>query len=375
MKITSLQENLKQGLNFVSHVAGKNINLPILNNVLIKTQEGKILIISTDLEIGIVATVRGKVEEEGEFTVDAKVFSEYVSLLPNKKIDIELKELSLEVKSENYKTIIKGQSAEEYPLIPQIDRDCFYKVDIDEFKKALSQVIFAVSTSETRMELSGVLFTFANDKLVLAATDSFRLAEKTINIKTNGVTDNKIIVPAKTLQEIIRILSALKKEEIDADKKEITFYVTENQILFCFENIELISRLIEGQYPDYRQIIPLNSETQALISKPELIRAVKAGSIFSKNGINDINLDFLEEKNVVVVSATSGQVGENITELNSNIKGKDNGVVMNYRFLLDGVNNINSENVLIEIINSSTPCLLKPEKDDSYLYVIMPIKQ
>lgn len=375
MKISSLQENLKQGLNFVSHIAGKNVNLPILNNVLIKTQDGKILITSTDLEIGIVATIRGKVDEEGEFTVDAKVISEYVALLPNKKIDIELKELSLEVQSDNYKTVIKGQSAEEYPLIPQVEREDFYKIDVDEFKKALSQVIFAVSVSETRMELSGVLFSFEKDKLVLAATDSFRLAEKTIGVKTNAANDKKIIVPAKTLQEVIRILSALKKEEIDADKKEITFYITENQILFCFENIELISRLIDGQYPDYKQIIPLNSETQAIVNKQELIRAVKAGSIFSKNGINDINLDFLESKGLVVISATSGQVGENITELSASVKGKDNGVVMNYRFLLDGINNLNSENVVIEIINSSTPCLLRPEKDSSYLYVVMPIKQ
>jgi DNA polymerase III subunit beta len=375
MKISSLQENLKQGLYFVGHIAGKNVNLPILNNILIKTTEGKIQLITTDLEIGIIATVRGKVEKEGEFTVDSKVVTEYISLLPNKKIDIEQKDLSLEIKCDNYKTIIKGQSADDYPLIPQIEKSNFYKAEVEDFRQALSQVIFSVSTSETRPELTGVLFNLANGELTMAATDSFRLAEKTIKIKTNGSQDLKAIVPAKTLQEVIRILSGFKKETVDSEKKEITFYITENQIMFCLENIELVSRLIEGQYPDYKQIIPVSAETKIILNKSELSRAVKAGSIFSKTGINDINLDFPEKKKKMVVTAASGQVGENVVELDADINGKDNGVVVNYRFLLDGLNNINSENIKIEIINNSTPCILRPEKDDSYLYVIMPIKQ
>jgi DNA polymerase-3 subunit beta len=377
MKISTLQENFKNGLFVVSHIAGKNINLPILNNVMIEAKEKNIRLITTDLEIGIKCLVRGKIEQGGSFTVDSKIISEYISLLPNKKIDIEKKENKLLIKSENYKTNIKGQEADEFPLIPKIDRKTYYKINTDDFKKALSQVIFAVSTNETRIELSGVLFNFNKNKLILAATDSYRLAEKEINITTNTekTSEKSIIVPAKTLQELIRILSGIKEEAISEESKEIQFYISENQILFVIGHIELVSRIIEGQYPDYKQIIPAGSETNSTINRSELIRAVKASAIFSKTGINDINLDFPLGKKKVIVSSASGQTGENTTELDATVNGKDNGLVVNYRYLLDGLNNMDSENVKLEVTNGNTPCVIKPEKEEGYLYIIMPIKQ
>ena len=182
MKLTSLQENLKSGLVAVSHIAGKNVNLPILNNILIDASDGNIKLVSTDLEIGITAKVRGKVEKEGVFTVDSKVITDFVSLLPNQKVELSLKDNELAVVSDNYKTKIKGQSAEEYPLIPQVEKNGSYKVDPDEFRQALQQVIFAVSNSENRIELNGVLFNFSNGNLIIAATDSYRLAEKKIQV-------------------------------------------------------------------------------------------------------------------------------------------------------------------------------------------------
>ena len=373
MKITTLQENLKSGLFFTSHIAGKNVNLPILNNVMIKAKSGTIKLITTDLEVGIVATIRGKVEKEGSFTVDAKIISEYISLLPNQKVEIAKKDNSLFIKSENYKTIIKGQEAEEFPLIPQVDRKYYYRADAVELRQALSQVVFAVSNNETRIELSGVLFSFNKETLTLAATDSYRLAEKTISIFTNSENSRQIIVPAKTLQELTRILSALSMD--GEEKTEVNFYISENQILFAVGPIELVSRLIEGQYPDYKQIIPTTAKTTAIINRVELARAIKAAAIFSKSGINDINLDFPLGKNKVTITSASGQVGENIINLQANVNGQDNGIAINYRYLLDGVNIIDSENVRLEIINSSTPCLVKPEKDKSFLYVVMPIKQ
>ena len=375
MKITSLQENLKSGLFFVSHIAGKNVNLPILNNIMIEAKNKNIKLITTDLEIGIVVTVRGKVETDGVYTVDSKILTEYISLLPNKKIDIQKKETKLIIKCDNYKTTIKGQGADEFPLIPKVEKKEYYKLKPDELKKALSQVIFAVSSSETRIELSGVLFDFNKDTLTIAATDSYRLAEKSLKIETNGSKDKKIIIPAKTLQEVIRILSAIKSEEVSEKEEKIEIYVSENQILFSIGNIELVSRLIEGQYPDYKQIIPTNQETSIKINKSEFTRSIKAASIFSKTGINDINMDFPVGKNKAIISSASTQIGENTSELDARITGKDNGIVVNFRYLLDGINNIDSEDVKIEIINNSTPCILRPENDDSYLYVIMPIKQ
>ncbi len=281
MKISSLQENLKNGLLTVSHIASKNINLPILNNIMIEAKQGNIKLITTNLETGITTQIRGKIEKEGVYTVDSKTISDYVALLPNNKIDIEEKENKLIIKTDNYKTAIKGQVADEFPLIPVVEKKEYYKTKLNDFKKAISQVVFAVSTSETRMELSGVLFDFNKEKLIMAATDSYRLTEKEVKISTNSENGRKIIVPAKTLQELLRILSGMKGENINEEGGEIIFYISENQILFTIENTELISRLIEGQYPDYKQIIPDNSETSVLVNKNELLRAVKASSIFS----------------------------------------------------------------------------------------------
>jgi DNA polymerase III subunit beta len=375
MKVTSLQENLKSGLFITSHIAGKNINLPILNNVLIEAKEGNIKLITTDLEIGITCTIRGKIEKEGVFTVDSKIISDFIALLPNKKIELERKDNSLLVKSENYNTIVRGQAADEYPLIPKVEKKEVYKAEINEFKKALSQVIFAVASSETRAELTGVLFHFSDSKLILAATDSYRLAEKEIKINSNAKEEKKVIIPAKTLQELIRIISAIRNENLAEENTEIEFCLTDNQVLFSLGNTELISRLIEGQYPDYRQIIPNKSETTAAISREELVRAVKAAALFSKSGINDINLDFPLGKNKIIISSASSQAGENITDLDAVVNGKDNGIVVNYRYLLDGINNIDGDNIKINIIDGNTPCVIKGEKDESYVYIIMPIKQ
>jgi DNA polymerase III subunit beta len=375
MKVTSLQENLKSGLFITSHIAGKNINLPILNNVLIEAKEGNIKLITTDLEIGITCTIRGKIEKEGVFTVDSKIISDFIALLPNKKIELERKENSLLVKSENYNTVVRGQAADEYPLIPKVEKKEVYKAEINEFKKALSQVIFAVASSETRAELTGVLFHFSDSKLILAATDSYRLAEKEIKINSNAKEEKKVIIPAKTLQELIRIISAIRNENLAEENTEIEFCLTDNQVLFSLGNTELISRLIEGQYPDYRQIIPNKSETTAAISREELVRAVKAAALFSKSGINDINLDFPLGKNKIIISSASSQAGENITDLDAVVNGKDNGIVVNYRYLLDGINNIDGDNIKINIIDGNTPCVIKGEKDESYVYIIMPIKQ
>ncbi len=378
MRISSLQKNLKQGLLVVSHITGKNSTLPILNNILIEAKNGNIKLVTTNLEIGIVYSVRGKVEEDGVFTVDSRVVSDYISLLPNKKIDIKKDEKYLIVETENYKTKILGQEAEEFPLIPSIEKDYFYKVNAGEFKEALSQVIFAVSTSETRIELSGVLFIFNEGKLSIVSTDSYRLAEREIDVEVSIKNDNigKIIVPAKTIQEVIRILSGVRDGDVvEDDMKDVRFYISENQIMFNFGPVELISRLIEGQYPDYKQIIPNTNKTRAVINKNELVRAIKMASLFSKAGINDVNLDFPKGKNAVIISSVSGQTGENITELSADVGGDDNGVVVNYRYFLDGLNNFDSENVLIEVIDNNTPCILRPEKKTGCLYLIMPINQ
>jgi DNA polymerase-3 subunit beta len=377
MHFISLQENLKRGLNIVGHITTKNVNLPILNNILVKAEDGNIELVSTNLEIGISYQIRGKIEADGQFTIDSKLITEYVNLLNNgEKVDVEEKNGELKVECGNYKTKIKGESAKEFPLIPTIPKTNYYSCKTSELKKALTGVIGAVSMSENRVELTGVLFSFNENKLSLAATDSYRLAEKELNIKSSNpvemTEEHKVIVPSKTAQELLRILSNFNDDGLE-EETEIKFYLAENQILFTIDSVNLISRLINGHYPDYKQIIPTQSKTEILVERQELTRAVKAAALFSKTGINDINLKFT--KNKIIISAFSGASGESQIEVEADISGDSNEIMFNYRYLLDGLNNISDNQVRINILDSNTPCVLKPEKENDYLYIIMPIRQ
>lgn len=382
MKISCTQENLNQGLFIVSHLAAKNITLPILNNILIQATDNSIRLSATNLEIGVSCLVRGKVEAEGDFTVQSRLLADYVSLLPKERIDIEtpkedVADQSLKIKCKNHSTKIKGQAATDFPVIPQVERTGAYVVGHENFRQALSQVVFAVSVSETRPEINGVFFNFQDSKLVMAATDSYRLAEKTIGLtKKSSGEGKKIIVPAKTLQELQRILGSFKDPASISDVEDIEIYVSDNQILFVLGNIELISRLVEGQYPDYQQIIPQTSKTKSVADTSELIKATKTAGLFTRSGIYDVKLEFLPDKNEVVVSSTNTQLGENISQIHSLTEGDTNNTVLNYRYLLDGLQNIDSDKVEIGLVDGGNPCILRPSGgSQDYLYIIMPIKQ
>lgn len=371
MQFISLQENLKKGLVTVGHTTSKNINLPILNNVLIKAYSGEIEFISTNLEIGVNCKIRGKVDKEGEFTVNSRIFTDYINLLKsNEKVLVKLEDNDLIIESGDYKTKIKGEDSKEFPLIPSIDSNNIFSFPINVFKKALNSVIFSVSNSENRLELTGVLFSFSNNKLELVATDSYRLAENIINIE-NSEADFKIIIPSKTIQEVLRILNNSPEDE---DNNKINISFSDNQVLFSFNSTSLISRLINGNYPDYKQIIPTNEKTTAVIDKNELLRAVKAASLFSKNGINDILLQF--KKNQLTISSFSSASGESKIKIKAKIKGEENNeITINYRYLIDGLNNIEAQEIEMLIINDNSPCLIRSKESEDYLYIVMPIRQ
>ncbi len=374
MKFITIKENLKQGLAIVSHLTTKNINLPILNNILIKAKKEGIELISTNLEISIEHFLRGKIEKEGEFTVDSRLINEYISLLPDEKVEIETVNDDLKIKGINYKTKIKGQTANDFPVLPKNENKDNYSLNINEFKNALSNVVFSVANNDNRVELSGIFFSFKNNSLTLVGTDSYRLSEKTIKY-TNISTDNEksVIVPAKTAQELIRILGNIKTEEQLENNEEIKIYLNENQIFFSFGSTKLTSRIIIGNYPDYKQIIPQKEKTITIINKEALIKAVKTAGLFSKTGINDIGLTF--KKNKITIFSSSSQTGENFIELDSEIKGEDNEIFVNYKYLLEGLNNINSNNIIIKITDNNTPCIIQPEEKDNFLYLVMPIRQ
>lgn len=372
MKFICLQENLKKGLAVVSHINNKNINLPILNNILIRANDSGIELISTNLEIGITHQLRGKVEELGETTIDAKIISDYVNLLPSEKVEFKESDNESSLKCENYKTKIKGESTKEFPLIPVIDREHYSEFNIFDFRKALNSVAFAVANNDNRLELSGVLFEFSENYLTMVATDSYRLAERRISLKGGNINSGRVIVPARTVQEILRIISGLSADAQSIESDLVKIYLSDNQILFALDSVELISRLINGQYPDYKQIIPDKYKTEANVKRQELLRAIKASSIFSKTGIYDISLVF--KKGLINVYSSSGQSGESSIDLSADVSGEDNDITVNYRYLLDGLNINEGEFITLRVINNNTPCALSSQEESDYLYIVMPIR-
>ncbi|MFA5127077.1 MAG: DNA polymerase III subunit beta [Patescibacteria group bacterium] len=367
MKIVCTQENLNKGLGLVSHIANKNSNLPILNNVLLKADKGGLILVTTDLEIGIRVFVRSKVEEEGDFTVEAKLLNNFISLLPKENIILELKDGSLEVKSSNQETSIKGLEAEDFPLIPEIEKNNEIEIAASDLKKGLNQVLFAASLDSSRVEINAVNFHFYKDQLVLAATDSYRLAERKIKIENKG-REISLIIPLKTLQELSRIL-------VEQNDEKIKLYFNENQILFVFDGVELVSRVIDGRYPDYKQIIPNSFVTTAKCDIDKLIPAIKAVSLFCKQGINDIRLSLDHSAGEIVVSTASANTGNSTAKIQAEIKGENNDIVFNYRYLLDGLNTIDGSQTILKTNNNSSPGLLQPTSNQDYLYLVMPIRQ
>ncbi|MFH0852079.1 MAG: DNA polymerase III subunit beta [bacterium] len=372
MKITCLQENLKTNLNITQNIVGKNLTLPILNNLLLETDGGRLKISSTNLEIGVNTWTSGKIEKNGSLTCPAKILSSFVNSLPNKKIELETKENSLFVRCENYKAMIKGLPSDDFPLIPQIKTKPFFVFKkSDSLKNDLGAVVVSAAISESRPEFSGVLFKFSKESVKFVATDSFRLAESTIYQGNNLNEPASFIVPQRTIQELIRIMT-------EKPGQEIKFSLGDSQILFEIGDVQLVSRLIDGQYPDYQQIIPKGFETKVTLGREEFINNIRIASIFSSR-INDVKVVVKNDKAEIL--SQDSELGENKSQMSAQVQGKPMEIVFNYRYLMDGLANIPTKQVFLGMNPEgegssprSNPAVIKPVGEDDYLYVIMPIK-
>ncbi len=378
MKLSCTRDNLHQGLSITSHLMTKNVNLPILQNVLMKAEGGTIKFTATNLEMAINCSVRGKVDEQGEYTIPSKLFYDYVSLLPNETVKIEVNGEDVLLQCGSHKTCIHGLNASEFPLVPHVEGERIFQIPVEELKEALAHVLFSVATNESRPELTGVSFFFfsheGEGRLTLAATDSYRLAEKTIPIVTPVSDPFSIIVPSKTLQEVARILSVFK-DDVELPST-ISISLASSQLVFSYGSVELVSRTIEGGYPDYKQIIPTQFQTKAIVDREDFMKAVKTASLFSRLGLFDVTLALDPVVGEISVSANDATRGDNMTKCSANISGVPNTVTVNHRYLLDGLQAISSEQVVFEMIDASNPCLLTPQGEkDSYRYIVMPIKQ
>ena len=373
MKIQILQEKLKQGLNIVERISSKSLTLPILNNILITGEKNFLNLSATDLEIGINWWILSKTEKEGKITIPSRLLSSFVSLLPNKKIDLSEKDNNLIIECENYKTQIKGLFADEFPIIPKITGGENVSFMASSFCKGLAQIVDVVVLSTTRPEISGVYFNFQKNLLTLAATDSFRLAEKKISFKDSLLKQEySLILPQKTIREIINIFSE--------KTGEIKMFFSPNQVMFEYPmeeakhaQVQIISRLIEGEYPNYQEIIPKKFTTQIILNKAEFLNQIKTASLFSGK-INEVKIKTIPEDKKILISSQSADIGQHQSSIIGKIKGQPIEISFNHKFLLDGLSNIQSSEVVFEMNSDSGPGVLKPLGDDSYIYVVMPIK-
>lgn len=373
MKLSCTKGNLCQGLSITSHIGTKNVNLPILNNVLLKADQGGLKLISTNLEIALTCSIRGKLEQAGEYTIPSKLFYEFVNLLPDERVDMDLHDDGLFISCAKAKTTIKGIAPSEFPLIPPVEGQVKFTINVSDLKKALSQTLFATAINEARPELTGVYMKFKDGKLTMAATDSYRLSE--VKIKASSQEgEHDVIVPQRTLSELNRIFSVFK-DDVEASESVIV-ELANNQIVFRYASVELISRTIEGVYPDYRQIIPQNHETKIVVDRKDLQQAIKSVSLFSKLGLFDIKMTASPDGNLTLFAQDATR-GKNDVSIVGEITGKENTIALNYRYILDGLNAIMSEKVEIHLIDGANPFVLKPHEDqkDEFIYIVMPIRQ
>jgi len=374
MRFVCTKENLSYALDLVSSVAGKHINLPILNNILLQTNESSVRLITTNLEIGVRANLRAKVEKGGSFTVPAKTLSDFIHLLPDGQVEIELQENELSIRCENSATKIKGAPADEYPIVPEVEEKHAYVLSTDNFKSALSETVFAAAKNEIRPELSGVYFGLFTDRyhgLIVAATDSYRLAESRQSV-AQGEDEFRCIVPSRSVYEMIRIISLGKTKQGESN---IRLWLSENQIALRYDDFEMVSRLIDGKYPDYAQIIPEKFKTTATFSISAMINKIKAASLFTTTGVNAVSLDINTSEKNISISSTSTQTGEHSAEMEAEISGEENSTLLNHRYVLDGLQSLDTEEAELKMNSADAPCLFKAKGKDDYTYIVMPIRQ
>ncbi len=361
-------------MDLVSGAANRQASLPILLNILLQADESKVWLIATNLEIAVKVVLRAKVEKSGAFTTPAKTLTDFVHLLPDEQVVVDLQENELVIKCGHSSTKIKGMPADEYPVVPGIEEENGYLLSVDDFKNALSQVVVASAKNEIRPELAGVSFGLFAERysgLVLAATDSYRLAEKKVPVE-QGKEEIKAIVPARAVQEMIRLLSLSKDAQTE---NHVRMWLGKNQIALRYDDFELTSRLIEGKYPDYAQIIPASFKTTALFPASVMINKIKAASLFTTTGINAVSFDLNASQNSIAISSTSTQTGEHSSEIDAEVSGEENSILLNHRYVLDGLQNMESEEVELKMNSGDSPCLFKEKGKDDYLYIVMPIRQ
>ncbi len=373
MKLSCLQENLNRGLGVVGRAVATRTTLPITNNVFLATDEGRLKLVATNLEMAISCWVGAKIEEEGAITVPARLLTEFVSSLPSDTIDVSLspQTKTLGLKCARFEARISGVDAKEFPPIPSVDEGITTKVEVESFRQGINQVVFAAATEESRPVLTGVCAQFDGDSLTLAAADGFRLAVYKLPITAPVSQKTEVIIPARTLAELNRLM-ADQEEAVD-----ITLNPNKSQILFRLKNIELVSQLVQGTFPNYAQLIPQSYNTRVIVNVAEFLRATKTASIFARDGSGIVRLVITPGGEVapgkLTVSARSEEIGDDVGEIDATVEGDEAKIAFNGRYLTDVLSVLGETQVALETTNPSSPGLIRPVGTENYTHVVMPM--
>jgi len=373
MKLSCLQENLSRGLGVVGRAVAARTTLPITNNVLLATDQSRLKLVATNLEMAISYWVGAKVEEEGAITVPARLLTEFANSLPNENIDISLspQAKTLELKCARFEARISGVDAADFPPIPTVDEGITTKIEAETIRQAITQVAFAAASEESRPVLTGVDIQFDNDLMTMAAADGFRLAVYKLPLTTPVSEPAEVIVPARILTEINRLM-ADGEEAVD-----ITVNPNKSQALFRLKNTELVSQLVQGTFPQYAQLIPESHSTRVTVDVAEFLRATRTASIFARDGSGIVRLvinggsDLTPGK--LTISARSEEIGDDVGEIDAIVEGEEAKIAFNGKYLVDVLGSLRESKVILETTNPSSPGVIRPEGTDNYIHVIMPM--
>ncbi len=363
MKLQATQENLAKALNTVARVASGRSTLPILSNVLLKTVGTRLSIAATNLDIAITQFVGSKISQEGSITVPAKLMQDFIASLPPGVINLELEENKLHVSTDKYQSVINGVPAEEFPVMPSISKGQSWKLPGDEFKRALQQVIIAASSDEARPVLTGTHVYTSDGKLFMVATDSYRLAEKTVS---STKEDINLLIPTSAMQDLLRIISDYNDE--------VTVKHDEQQVMFKAGDVELVARLIEGQYPDYRRLIPQKFNTTATLNRNDFLNITKVSSLFARESAGSVTIAVDDKAKQISIKAIASQLGENTAAAEAKVSGSAGQITLNSRYLLDGLQAFSGEQVTFGFNGKLEPSVIKDPGGSDYLHIIMPLK-
>lgn len=373
MKVSCLQENLARGLGIVGRAVSTRSTLPVLANVLLSTEDGRLKLSATNLEIVITCWIGAKVENEGSVTVPARTLNDLVNTLPQEQVQLQLDvgSQTLHLSCARTEANIKGITAEEFPVVPEPGRDARYQIETTTLKKMISQVAFAAATDDARPTLTGVLTRIDGKELTMAATDGFRLSVKSVELPTKASEPFEVVVPARALNELSRIA--------DDSVEEIYIEMPQgrNQVIFDMDNVVLVTQLIEGNFPDFRPVIPTRHNTRTILNAGEFAQACKMAEIFARESSHTARVR-VEPGNELMpgyasITATSAETGDNVAQIDATVEGDEVEIAFNVRYMSQVLGVIDAPQVALETTRSTEPGVLKAVGDDSFLHIIMPM--